>query len=362
MTNQVNIVLSSDKNYFKGIESTLASIIHYSSSSINEFNIYILNIDFSDQQIACINSYKEFAESKYCICIHIFWIDFIMPEIINEMPKFKNGSVHAYARLFAPQLINCDNWLIWIDADMFVFDNLAKIFPLLNKDILLYAVPDRMIGTLRGDGHFHRLKEMPFSGNERYVNSGFLIINVQKWNQENITQKLLDWGILNNGLYDFHDQSLINFCLNDRIKLLPDEWNYNFQIPRKEYFPKEKTSSHLFIFHMLGSYKGWQEINFLNRINRYDYQEFYYRYYYLLVQQVCLNKNIKSHVQNLKRRIKGHRLISNYPIFDKAYIQFKIVSYTFLGKKSRVRNWILVKNSLNHRREMLANLLVECNK
>ncbi|MCA9780963.1 MAG: glycosyltransferase family 8 protein, partial [Candidatus Eremiobacteraeota bacterium] len=58
----------------------------------------------------------------------------------------------------------------------------------------------------------------------RYINSGFLFINLKLWRNERVLERVeetfSDYQALR-----FHDQDAINLLLGDRVKLLSPEWN-----------------------------------------------------------------------------------------------------------------------------------------
>ena len=67
---------------------------------------------------------------------------------------------------------------------------------------------------------------MPNNGQgECYFNAGMLVINLQNWRKENITNKCIDY--LNKYDVAFPDQDVLNMVLFDRVKFVSVSWNFN---------------------------------------------------------------------------------------------------------------------------------------
>ena len=105
---------------------------------------------------------------------------------------------------------------------------------------------------------------------DKYVNAGVLLINLKKWREDNIQEKLFTWAKENQEKILWVDQDVINSVLNEKIFYLNEE--FNAQISELE-FGKTKEYNRIAeratIVHYVGHRKPWSHFGF--KLNKYYY-------------------------------------------------------------------------------------------
>jgi lipopolysaccharide biosynthesis glycosyltransferase len=212
----INIVFSADEKYFPGLYCAIGSVIQ---SSRANFNFYVLDGGIS-------NSSKEKLYSLLKNNSDDHRLSFIQIDV-SKFAHFdlrRGMSPSAYSRLLMPELIN-DSRVIYIDSDVLVFKDLAELW---NDESLhgaiLCAVADTETLTLGEDSRLV-CDKLGVNSENKYFNSGFLLMDLDLLRADNFSKKCLDFTEQYTHQVRYHDQSPINFLYHNRIKELPVKWN-----------------------------------------------------------------------------------------------------------------------------------------
>ena len=128
----------------------------------------------------------------------------------------------SYARIFLPGIIEPEiGRLLYLDSDIVVLD---AIDPLLKVDI-----GDKPIAGIP-QPYTDRREELGIPPDKPYVNAGVLILNLDVWRRERITEHLVDFIESNSARLKFHDQDALNAFFYDRVLPLPFRWNLHHQV------------------------------------------------------------------------------------------------------------------------------------
>lgn len=223
----INIALSSDNN---GVEMMLVAIFSIMKNhSPKEFNIhaFIIQSGFSEENLQKITQLeKSFSNLK---------INHLMVDK-NKLSKLKLPSSQswisqqAYYRYLLPNLLKEESKILYLDIDILCRGKLGQLY---NTDIskhYIAAVPDSYIE--RGYGRWKGFKKaVGLREDETYVNSGLLLMNLEKIRKDGKVQKFLynageNRANLLSEEYDyFVDQTIANITFKDSIKTLSSKWN-----------------------------------------------------------------------------------------------------------------------------------------
>ena len=114
-----------------------------------------------------------------------------------------NWPLTAYLRLLAPDLIADKGRLLYLDSDIVVNGALGPLFEVDMGENPLAARYDK------GD----------------YFNSGVLLIDLEKWREEKITERTLAWALEKGDALKFPDQDALNAIVGSRFVPLDRRWN-----------------------------------------------------------------------------------------------------------------------------------------
>ena len=132
-----------------------------------------------------------------------------------------NGNYVTYYRLFFEKFLPKNTQkLLYLDIDMCVLGDLREIFTIDLEDKVCGVVLDYKANRLlmpKDESH------PPLNLSQGYFNSGLLLIDVQKWRAQEIESQILH--SMDSYHFKEHDQSILNYILKDKVKILPLYWN-----------------------------------------------------------------------------------------------------------------------------------------
>ena len=173
---------------------------------------------------------------------------------------FVSGHVsrETYLRIFSADILPADlEKVVYLDGDVVVVGDLRELWQIELGDCILAAAPD----------HFRqdRKTTLGLAGNKAYVNAGVLLINLARWREEALTQRLVRYIEKAGTRLELHDQDAINGVLHGNILVLDRRWNVQAPMFRavRRCFPKEydkirAATRRPAIIHYSGAEKPWR--------------------------------------------------------------------------------------------------------
>lgn len=140
-------------------------------------------------------------------------------------------TVAAYYRVLIPDLLPSSyQRAIYLDADVIVQGDLAKLWQLPLGDHHLLAVQDQGIRLISGPYGLKSYKTLGIPESAKYFNSGVLVFNLEKWRQDQAAERVLDHvrRYPHDGIC--HDQDGLNAMLWNSWAELDPRWNQMRQV------------------------------------------------------------------------------------------------------------------------------------
>ncbi|HEO0328828.1 TPA: glycosyltransferase [Streptococcus agalactiae] len=239
MTYQKTVVLAGDYSYIRQIETTLKSLCVYHEN----LSIFIFNQDIPQEWFLAMKD-RVGQTGNQIQDVKLFH-DHLSPKWENK--KLNHINYMTYARYFIPQYISADT-VLYLDSDLVVTTNLDNLFQISLDNAYLAAVP-----ALFGLGYG--------------FNAGVMVINNQRWRQENMTIKLIEKNQKEFENANEGDQTILNRMFENQVIYLDD--TYNFQIG---FDMGAAIDGHKFIFdipitplpkiiHYISGIKPWQTLS-----------------------------------------------------------------------------------------------------
>ncbi|PYJ30241.1 MAG: hypothetical protein DME90_03685 [Verrucomicrobia bacterium] len=213
----VVIALASNEPYFPGLCCAVVSALSHLDST-REVDFKVLDGGLSPESRSALSRLIEkFGECR----LEVVTVD---PSVFSKATLGPGKSHMTYCRTLLPQVLNVPR-LIYLDCDVLVFRDLAKLFDLeLPPGKVLAAVPDSETPTLEDDSRaIAAAMGLPADGH--YFNAGVVLLNLDELRKQNFTKRSLEFFRDWKGHYRFWDQSAINFLLHGRIAELHEHWN-----------------------------------------------------------------------------------------------------------------------------------------
>ena len=198
-----------------------------------------------------------------------------MGNAFKEAKSNSNFTTPAYYRLNLSELLPNLDKIIWLDGDTVTFKDLTDMINIDMEDYYYRGFLDPVWKSFAPDPKTY----------DHYINSGVMLINLNKLRKDNIYEKFINFIRNNNGNYYF-DQGVINTVCKDNIYCLPPKfgmWNFqnlevaraaNAQLNKKfrykesDYLDAYKDPS---ILHYAGSAKPWNNTKVCKASDWWDY-------------------------------------------------------------------------------------------
>jgi lipopolysaccharide biosynthesis glycosyltransferase len=254
MLSPIEICFTINDQYVKHTVTTIYSILH--SNQKNIFRFYIVCDDLSQDSRSSFSRlsfrFKGRCSFEYCSVDTSLFSDIKL--------SIDYISIHTYYRFILADLLLKSNKVLYLDADTLVQGNLLELWETKLEDYYAAGVFDLYIDLI------DYKKEIGFSKDDLYVNAGVILFNLDAIRRDNISQKLLSAAKEFSGKVRFQDQDILNIIFKDKIKVVPDKFNFTVGNMLKD---KELINSAA-ILHYNGSIKPWHE-----KKNGLGYKQYY---------------------------------------------------------------------------------------
>lgn len=298
----INVAYTIDNNYPIFTLLSINSILKNNLSK-SHYKFYIFENNVTDKNKELMRNFVHSFRQE----IEFYHIDTYILDQGQDLYKYLNSRITSIgmARVLIPNLLP-DNIhrVLYLDGDTLITDDLKNLYDMNLKDKTVGMVEDSSIW---------QVKQIPIKKQNYYVNSGVMLIDIDKWRKEHITEQIISFlkDNFNDFLYKdnttfirypFPDQDLINIVLKNNIAFLDKRWN-NQTIPY--FYLTENTKG---IIHFLTKNKPWvfpqSELPAYKIYYKYWRESplWYYKYYYSII--AIRNRYIKT-LSNSYKKIKN---------------------------------------------------------
>lgn len=167
----------------------------------------------------------------------------LLNEFTSELCGFRHVSKACFLRLLIPKLFPNLDRALYVDCDTLCLGDISDLY---NSDFENnYLMACR--GIKFSDTQAKQL-DIPY-----YINSGVLMFNIPLMNNENYFEQIKDkWrGAIGKQEPFSADETIINWCFYDKIKLVNEKWNYCYN---RDY--GDRTIKEPLILHFVGQDKS----------------------------------------------------------------------------------------------------------
>ena len=246
-----HIILAADDNYAIPCMVTIASIL--SNNVPENCNINVLTEGFNEENTKLFEKLRqEFVGAS----INIVVVDkaLIKGAIVTERFPISN-----FFRLLVPMFFDFDKAL-YMDCDIIVNDDISELWNTDLGDMACGIIEDQACEDITLHNRIHTFTP--------YYNAGVLLMNLDVWRKENISQRLVEYMKDYPERCLYPDQDAINAILVG--KLMPLPYRFNFQerwyepqqhwlMHRDKWEAIEEAKKKPAILHYTGPQKPWME-------------------------------------------------------------------------------------------------------
>jgi len=208
-----HIVYASDDKFAEILGISLVSL-YKNNTDFSDIIVYILDSDISECNKKKLMSLTEkYSRSE---------IKFIQARNVSEElsvnVNLDRGSLSQYARLFVSSVLpsNLDR-VLYLDCDVIINQSISELW---NLDL-----EGNTIGALNDAFSKYYRKNIDLEENDIMFNSGVMLIDLEKWRNNLIEQKLMTFIKKKNGKIQQGDQGALNAILSKETYCFDPKYN-----------------------------------------------------------------------------------------------------------------------------------------
>ena len=214
MENTLYVLYTCDENYAPYAGISMNSLFE-NNRELEHICVYLVEDGVSEK------NKKRFFEQAKKYGRELIIVD-AMP-IVEQIRRFNipsyRGSLAANCRLFFDEFIRDDvDRLLYLDCDTLVVSSLSALTEI--------NMNGKAVGVVRDSLTDEYKTLIGFNEADDYFNSGVLLIDVEAWREQNITDLLFDYAKNIRSAFCNPDQDLLNIVLKDKKYILPPVYNF----------------------------------------------------------------------------------------------------------------------------------------
>ncbi len=263
----IPVILSADDRFAPFLEVMIRSIA-LKASDDRIYDIVVLHSNITEKNQKVI---KDFNQKDNFM---IRFVDVSSYFDRNGLFVDKHLSVETYYRLIIPEIMPNYHKVLYLDSDMVVTEDIAKLFEIDLNGKVLGAVKDIDIaGQVKSNiNDFPKyIQDLGLDNPFNYFQAGVLLIDLDELRENTNSRNLLK--IASEMQYRCHDQDVLNKVFKDKVMYLSQKWNvimlwefpeHNMKridfvkmAPRNMYYEYENARRTPYIVHYAGEQKPW---------------------------------------------------------------------------------------------------------
>jgi len=220
--NTISIICICD-NHYAILMAALIKSVEQNHVSEENLEFFIIEDNISQKNKERINKCISKEQNQ------IHWLK--MSDCIPDgykLPVDKSSlPLNIYIRLFIPIFINQEriNKILFLDVDMIMLEDVSKLWNVDLGDNIVAAVQDQFIKIVSRWGGLANYEQLGLDSETKYFNAGLMLIDLNKWRQEKITDKVISAITDYKEHALFQDQYGLNVALANKWLVLDPLWN-----------------------------------------------------------------------------------------------------------------------------------------
>lgn len=310
--NNIALLFVASENYMPYFSTMLQSIIKNSSKK-NNYDIIVFHTNITEKSETIIN--HQTAKYKN-MSVRFYNVTSIMQPYMH-LYVFGHFRIETYYRLLAPYILNHYDKIVYLDTDLIVQEDVAKLYNIvLSNEYLLAACKDADSAGLY-NGFEPNKKEyvdniLKLKNPYDYFQAGVIVFNLDTFRNTYTSKYIMEFSIQEK--WQLLDQDILNCLAENRVLYMDMAWNvmYDWNNIRIEKIialaPEDLRNAYMqsrknpYIIHYAGPNKPWENKNV-------DFGKTWWKYAISTPYIKCLKKNLAVNNKNrfknkLKKTIK----------------------------------------------------------
>lgn len=216
--NILNVLFASNEAFASYLGVAMYSLLENNHDDFDKIHIFIFDDGINSKSKHKLRSISD-SFNGILTFIPTNNIQDIVGNKIHSMEKEGINSLTTYARLFTSSALpKCIDKILYLDADSLILGSFKELW---NLDI-----GENYMGGVEDLFNIDYIKnEIGLEKYNRYINAGFLLINLKKWREIDIESKFIEFLFNHSDKFIFHDQGIINGVCKDNITYLHPKYN-----------------------------------------------------------------------------------------------------------------------------------------
>lgn len=223
MANIPHIVYATDDNFAEILGVSLVSL-YENSKDVDDLAVYVLDSGISQENLDKLKSLP----SKYNRSNLVFIQATDISKELSMNVNLDRGSLSQYARLFVSSVLPSElERVLYLDCDIIINKSISELWNLDLKGNTIAALKDAFSKQYR--------KNIDLKPHDIMFNSGVMLIDLNKWRENSIEQKLLNFIKKKHGKIQQGDQGALNailsretFCLEPRFNSVTIFYDFSY--------------------------------------------------------------------------------------------------------------------------------------
>lgn len=209
---RVHIAFGVDANFVRPMGVTITSLLINNKHENIVFHIFVNSIHEID-----IDRLKTLVK-EYKTTIHLYHID---KTVFDQLPSTWQYSLATYNRFLLGRVLHgVADRVLYLDADIICIGNIRELMDTELGNSVIAVVQEEETPFIRKQIEKLKLKH------GKYFNAGVLCIDINKWNEYDVSNKAMQLLIENYGIFNLLDQDALNVILDGKVKFISSKWDF----------------------------------------------------------------------------------------------------------------------------------------
>jgi len=258
---QLTLVTALDDSYVIALAAMIASLLENSSKETH-IELFVVADQLTAKNKKRVESMVENKKMA------LRWVDLAPSKLQGLFVNFHSARA-AYARLYLDEILPKNvKKVIYLDPDLLILDDLYELWQVNFEGDHICACQSPVIRNVSHPLGVYNYKDLGFSEDATYFNSGVLLVDMEKWRSDKVGSRALDYVRRSGPENRLWDQGALNAILCNKWKKLDRKWNacsrsyVNWQAAI--YKNEIEACGTPGILHFLGNLKPWKFSGFVD--------------------------------------------------------------------------------------------------
>ncbi len=216
---KVHIAFGVDANFVRPMGVMITSLLINNPDENIVFHIFGNSIHEED-----VNRLQTLAK-EYKTTIHLYHID---KTVFDSLPTTSRCSHAIYNRfLLCSVLHGVADRVLYLDADMICIGKIRELIDMELGNHIAAVVQEEETLFIRKQIEKLKLKH------GKYFNAGVLCIDINKWNEQDVSNQAVQLLFENYERFNLMDQDALNVILDGKVRFISAKWDFMCNLEKK---------------------------------------------------------------------------------------------------------------------------------